>query len=29
MACDWLAAVLPANEKPGLQIFLIKMDFNI
>ena len=29
MGSDWLAAVLPANEKPGLQIFLIKMDFNI
>ena len=28
MASDWLAAVLPANQMPGLKIFLTNMDFN-
>ena len=31
MASDWLAAVLPANQMPGLKIFvmLTNMDFNM
>ena len=29
MASDWLAAVLPANQMPGLNIFLTNMDFNM
>ena len=27
MASDWLAAVLPDNQKPGLKFFT-NMDFN-
>ena len=29
MASDWLAAVLPANQMPGLKTFLNNMDFNM
>ena len=29
MASDWLAALLPANQKAGLEIFVSYMDFNI
>ena len=29
MACDWLAAVLPGNQMPGLEIFLNNLDFNM
>ena len=28
MASDWLAAVLPANQKQGLKIF-VNVDFNM
>ena len=28
MASDWLAAVLPANQTPGVKIIVI-MDFNM
>ena len=27
MASDWLAAVLPANQMPGLKLLLTKIDF--
>ena len=29
MASDWLVAVLPANQTPGLKILLTNMDFNM
>ena len=29
MASDWLVAVLPANQIPDLNIFVINMDFNM
>ena len=29
MASDWLAAVLPANQMPGLKNLLTNMDFNM
>ena len=29
MSADWLAAVLPANQKPDLKSLLINMDFDI
>ena len=29
MASDWLPAVLPANQMPGLKILLTNMDFNM
>ena len=29
MASDWLAAVQPANQMPGLKILLTNMDLNM
>ena len=29
MASDWLAAVLPANQMPGLKSLLTYIDFNM
>ena len=29
MTSDWLAAVLQANQMPGLKILLIYMDFDM
>ena len=29
MAPDWLAAVLPANQIPGLKICVTNMDLNM
>ena len=29
MASDWLAAVPPANQIPGLKFLLTNMDFNM
>ena len=29
MAPDWLVAMLPANQMPGLKIFVNFMDYNM
>ena len=29
MASDWLVAVMPANQMPGLKTFLTNMGFNM